>query len=136
MKLLVPVNFSAKSEKALDFALTYSQGNNAEIYLFHVFEVSRRDFRQLDKLNEEFMERMKQMALQAIDRVQAEGVPCTVETVYRRLAHGKAPAEILKMANGIGADMLIMGAPESGSFKKLISRTPCTLVLVRRDGVD
>ena len=133
MKLLVPTNFSIKSEQALDFALTYSAGSNTQVYLFHVFEDARTNFRHLDKLNEEYMDRMKQFALQAINRVAEQGIVHTVEQVHRRLAHGKPPQEILKMADGIRADMVIMGTPESGgAFKKLTSKIPCTLVLVKQ----
>jgi len=130
-KLLVPINFTGKSEMALDFALTYSQVFNADIYLFHVFEDSTNDYRRLDRLNEEYMERMKQVVMLAIDRMLAKGVTHTVEDVHRRISHGKPWLEILKMAGGISADTIIMGAPDSSSFKKLLLKAPCTIVLVR-----
>ena len=130
-KILVPVNFSKQSEMALDFALTHAQSAHAEIYLFHVFEKKIGDFRIQDRLNEESMDRMKEMALQAIERVSTLGVVNAIEQVHRRLAHGKAATEILKMADAIAADMLIMGAPQSSAFKKFATSAPCTVVLIR-----
>jgi nucleotide-binding universal stress UspA family protein len=131
MKLLVPISFSKKSEMALDFALAYSQTTNAVIYLFHVIEESTSDYRKLDRLNEEFMERMKHTCMQGIERAHAKGVTHKVEDVHRRIANGKPWQEILRMAGGIGADMIIMGSPSGNAFKKLQAQVPCTIVLVK-----
>ena len=131
LKILVPTNFSKKSEEALDFALRFTAGKSAEIYLFHVFEASAKHFRTVDKLNEEHMSRMKEFVMHGIQRVHKKGVQQTVESVHRRLAHGKPATEILKMADGIRADMVILGAPETSAFKKLIGKIPCTMVLVK-----
>jgi len=131
LKILVPINFSRKSEMALDFALIYSQHFKADVYLFHVFEAKTNDFRRVDRLNEEYMERMKQVAVAAIQRMANAGVTHTVEEVHRRISQGKPATEILKMAGGISADMVIMGAPNSSDFKKFFTKVPCSVVLVK-----
>ncbi|MEL6543279.1 MAG: universal stress protein [Myxococcota bacterium] len=130
-KLLVPFSFTAKSEQALQFALNYSRNVHASIYLFHVYEEKSSDFRKVDKLNAEYLERMKQIVINNINAFQEKGLTHSVEDVFRRIANGKPPTEILKMAGGIGADVIIMGAPESSAFKKLVAKAPCTLVLVK-----
>lgn len=132
LKLLVPVNFSTKSEMALDFALRFSHGKNTELYVFHVFEESTKNFRRLDKLNEEYMDRMKQMVINQINRLHSFGLIHNVEDVHRRMAHGRAAQEILQMANAIRADMIIMGAISQGQFKKFATHAPCSLVLLKR----
>ena len=132
LKLLVPVNFSTKSEMALDFALRFSHGKNTELYVFHVFEDATKNFRRLDKLNEEYMDRMKQMVINQINRLHAHGLIHNVEDVHRRMAHGKASVEILQMASAIRADMIIMGAVTHNQFKKFASQVPCSLVLLKR----
>jgi len=144
LKILVPINtgrgadddgspviFSGRSEAALDFALTYSVGQSCEIYLFHVFEGGTKNFRRLDKLNEDIMESMKRTIIAAVDRLHQTGGRTTVEDVHRRMAHGRAGIEILKMAENIDADVIIMGAPNSGAFKKLVTKAPCTIVLLK-----
>lgn len=131
LKLLVPINFTRKCEMALDFALIYSQNFNADVYLFHVFEDSTKNYRRLDRLNEEYMERMKQVVLNGIERMAGQGITHRLEDVHRRISQGKPWTEILKMAGGISADMIIMGAPDTTSFKKLLMKAPCTVVLVR-----
>jgi nucleotide-binding universal stress UspA family protein len=135
-KYLVPVNFSRKSELALEFALTYatSQGLIPEVYLFHVYEGSTKDFRLLDRVNIELMERMRHVVVNTINRLRHKGVNPNVHDVHRRLDAGKAPEKILEMADGLQPEILIMGAPTSGAFKKLVTAAPCTLVLVREKG--
>lgn len=131
LKVLVPVNFSRKSEMALDFALLYSRIANVDIYLFHVFEGATSNYRELDRLNEEYLDRMKQMVIQAVGRLTAKGLGLSVDDVYRRMSNGKPAEEILKMAGGISADMIVMGAWSTRSFRKLVSTAPCTVVLVK-----
>lgn len=131
LKLLVPFSFTRKSEMALEYALRYSQTIAADIYLFHVYEEKSSDFRKVDKLNEEYLERMKQIVITTINSLQQEGINKTAEDIFRRIANGRPPVEILKMAGGIGADVVIMGAPDVRAFRKLIAEIPCTLVLVR-----
>lgn len=130
-KFLVPFNFSGKSELALDFALRYSASQPADVYLFHVFEKGASDFRKLDKLNEEYLERMKQIVTGAVERLHQHGLVTNVNDVHRRVANGKPGNEILKMAAGINADMIIMGSPSSFGFRRLIFKAPCSMVLCR-----
>jgi nucleotide-binding universal stress UspA family protein len=130
-KILVPINFSTKSEMALDFALTHSRLANVDIYLFHVFEIIPSNYRDLDRLNEEYLEHMKDMVTQSFDRLTMQGLKLSVDDVYRRVSSGKAPKEILRMAAGISADMIVMGSSSRRDFRSLISSAPCTVVLVR-----
>src|SRR3954470_4217267 len=105
LKLLVPTNFSAKSELALRFALGYShsQRRPAEVFLFHSYDEKNVDYRRIDQINQECVERMKVAVLQCIEALGQLGINHTVEMVHRRLSYGKPAPEILKMAGGIGA---------------------------------
>lgn len=130
-KFLVPFNFSRKSEMALDFALRYGAHIDCEIYLFHVFEGKASDFRKLDRQNEEYMERMKLTVTQWAEKIAKEGISSDSHDVHRRVANGKVGQEILKMAAGINADLIIMGAPSSFSIRRTTAKTPCTTILVK-----
>lgn len=132
-KLLVPTNFGKKSMLALEQALTMSKymGRTAEVYLFHTYDQKKTDFARLDKINEACVERMRASVMEAIERLKGRGIDHSIETVHRRLSYGKAWLEILKVAGGISADMIIMGAPSSSAFNKLIEQAPCTVVLVK-----
>ena len=131
IRILVPTNFSEKSELALDYALRLSSLGPSEVYIFHVFERSRGTFSRVDELNRDSMAQMKRLVNEAIDRVHSQGSAHWVEEVHRRVATGRAPDEIRKMAEGICADWVVMGAPPSRRFRKFALNAPCTLVLVK-----
>jgi nucleotide-binding universal stress UspA family protein len=131
LKIVVPTNFSKKSEMALDYALMYSRFANAEVYLFHALEARMTDYRELDRLNVEHMARMQKLVEDGIKRLADQGVGHAVDVVHRRTSHGKPGIEILKIAAGISADMIVMGKPSSKAFKELLEKAPCTLVLMR-----
>lgn len=131
LKIVVPTSFSRKSELALDFALAYSRFSNADVYVFHALEDKITDYRELDRLNVEYLELMKQAVLAGIQRLNDRGVTHTVEDVHRRISFGRPALEILKVAGGISADMIIMGMPTSKHFRELIEKAPCTVVLTR-----
>ena len=132
-KILVPTSFSHRSMLALEHALMMSThvGGQAEVYLFHTYDQRKTDFARLDKINEACIERMRSQMMEAIELLRTRGIDHSIETVHRRLSYGKAWLEILKVAGGIGADMIIMGAPSSSAFGKLIEQAPCTIVLVK-----
>lgn len=135
MKILVATNFTAKSALALEWALTLSthqaHGRRVEIYLFHSYDQRKTDFRRLDKINEDCVERMRRSVMDAIAAVGGRGVTHSVDTVHRRLSYGKPWLEILKVAGGISADMIIMGCPSSSAFRRLIEQAPCAMMLAK-----
>ena len=127
----MPINFSRKSQVALDFAIRLTQGRHTALTLFHVFDHVRSNFRELDKLNEELADRMRLMVVEALGRARQRGWAPTVEDVHQRVGHGKATREILTMAQAVNPDILVMGAPTSRSLRKFVPEVMCTLVLVR-----
>ncbi len=58
-KILVPVDFTKESDVSIDMALEIGVAHEADIYLFHVHEGRTKNFRELDRINEEVMEKMK-----------------------------------------------------------------------------
>ena len=58
-KILVPTNFSKKSESALDYALRLSALQPSEVYLFHVFESSMKNFSKVDLFKPVYVESRK-----------------------------------------------------------------------------
>lgn len=135
MRLLVPTNFSPKSQMALEFALVYSQKEPAEVFLFHCYDGKSVDYHRLDKLNVELVERMKETVLNTIEALHRQGITHAVDEVHRRLSYGKPGHEILKISAGISADMLILGTPATAGLKRMIDKAPCTVVLVKAKDV-
>lgn len=141
LKIVVPINFAKpegleappvtlKSTLALRFALSHA-GGTGEIFLFHVLEHSSSDFRQLDHLNEEVVQLMKMAILTTTNELRGQGIACDIAEVHQRISHGKPVAEIMQMATGVDADMIVMGAPRSRAFHRFIDKAPCTVVLTK-----
>ena len=136
-KILVPIDFTSVSDLAVDLALELGHTHQADIYLFHVHEGSSSNFRELDRVNEEIMEKMKAMVLDGIQRAAQHGITRTVEEVFLRMSNGKAWIEIVKMAGNINCDMIIMGYHAKGKvWEKVLKKTPCTVVLTREKDPD
>lgn len=130
----MPFNFSRRSELALEWALSQTRAQSSTVYMFHVLEETTRNYRRLDKINQEAMERMRTAFMQVLSRLRERGIVPTVQDVERRFGAGKAAVEILQMAEGIAPDMIVMGAPTSSTYKKLVLNAPCTIVLVKDKG--
>ena len=136
-KVLVPVDFTPESDIALDMALSYCYAVKADLYVFHVIENPPKSFLDIDKLNAELLEKMKSLVVSAVDRAAKDGRSHVVEDVYRRIDSGKAWHSILSMAGNLNADMIVMGHhPKGSTWKKVLEKAPCTVVLAREKDID
>lgn len=143
-KVLVPIDFSECSRRALDFAVEYIQSVPSELYLFHVFEpMSRMSFvgkKLADRLDAE-LERMEGMAIGELERmVKNQEVKKKLKNFHCRVANGKPWEEILRMAGNINADIIMIGshgregierALIGSQTEKVVRRAPCTVVCVK-----
>ncbi|MFW5879092.1 MAG: universal stress protein [Myxococcota bacterium] len=143
-KVLVPIDFSECSQKALDFATQYVEKNPSELYLFHVFEpVGRQRFvgkNLLDKVEAE-IDRMEGMAIAEMERlIKDDETRRRLRNFHCRVASGKAWEEILRMAGNISADIIILGTHGREGIErtlvgsvaeKVVRRAPCTVVCVK-----
>ncbi len=143
-KVLVPIDFSECSAKALDFATQYVEKIPSELYLFHVFEpVGRQKFvgkKLLDKVEAE-IDRMEGMAIAELERlIKDDETRRRLKNFHCRVASGKPWEEILRMAANISADIIILGthgregierALVGSVAEKIVRRAPCTVVCVK-----
>lgn len=143
-KVLIPVDFSEASRKALEFAVQYAETVPSELYLFHVFEpVSRLRFvgkNLADKLDAE-LEKMEGMAMGELERMVKDSQKKEhIKNFHRRVASGKPWEEVLRMAANINADIIIMGTHGrdglerslvGSTTEKVVRKAPCTVVCVR-----
>lgn len=143
-KVLVPVDFSECSQRAVDFATQYVEKIPSELYLFHVFEpVGRQRFvgkNLLDKVEAE-IDRMEGMAIAELEKLMTDDeTRRRLRNFHCRVASGKAWEEILRMAANISADIIILGthgregierALVGSVTEKVVRRAPCTVVCVK-----
>ena len=109
-KILFPIDLTENLYKVLPYVLSVSEKYNAMIYLLHVVQDLRKwgkiyvPHTSMDKLQGEALE----AADKALDKVcdqDLQGCP----NFQRRIVSGDPAAEILKLINSEGIDLVIMG---------------------------
>jgi nucleotide-binding universal stress UspA family protein len=140
-KLLVPTDFSVESGKALRYARTLAGRFGAAITLLHVVEpfVCTADFGYGDVCrsipNHDLLKRAK-THLDAISRAQ-EVSGSRFTTIVRS---GTADEEIVKTAQELGTDLIVMGTHGHSGLKKdvlgsiaekVVHCAPCAVFVVR-----
>jgi nucleotide-binding universal stress UspA family protein len=138
-RILVPVDFSSASDKALA-ALPALAAEQAEIELFHVWDLPigmAADYGGIEQINqlrgriEQSAKRRGQEALAKGRRLisgarfeSAQGSP--VDTIVNRLADGKHDLAVLGSHGRSGADRLFLGSVA----EKVIRYAPCSVLVV------
>ncbi len=140
--ILVPVDFSPDSLRAIEFALPLSKHFGAQLHLVHVFEadypltglamvpllvpereVGRRVRRQLEKVAGTFSLALRPENIHALK--------------------GKAPDEICRLAGEAGIDLIVASTHGHTGFKhlalgstaeRIVRYSPCPVLVVPRSG--
>ena len=143
--VLVAVDFSETSRRAMAWAFDYGQRAPCDIHLVHVIErhLRLRDLvdtsadnlrAEIDEVEGAAQQELAAMAPEADDRAQ-------IGAIHHHVAIGKPAEEIVRLAEQVGADMVVMGthgltgAVERlfvGSVaQKVVRQAPCTVVCVK-----
>lgn len=140
-RILVPHDFSERSQAALEVAAAWARALGAEVHLLHVVEpVVYPDFYAVDLLPQEMMERVKIRSLRSLREAGAahlEGVPFRPEVLV-----GRAAATIVDEAAGDEVDLVVMGTHGLtglehvllGSVAEAVAHRSPTPVLIVRTG--
>lgn len=145
-RILFPTDFSRYSKRAENYAVDLVQGFQAKFYLLHVFEIPfyshagvsagvQADLhRYVQTLKGQEKDRLEQLG----KRLEKKGI--RVFTLFRE---GKTPFEIIKTAEEIPADLLVLGTHGRtgvnhmllGSVaEKVVRDSPCPVLTVRPSG--
>lgn len=121
-QILVPVDFSEYSDRAVDFALTLAEKLNAAITLFHVIVMFSEDVDEARRLKEyEQVVRAREKWIQErlkAHRMEADERGIAVKSEVRR---GFSPAdEILEFLAEKDFDLVVMGTHGRTGIKHLI----------------
>jgi nucleotide-binding universal stress UspA family protein len=132
--ILVPVDFSKSSEKALSEALNMAAASNGVVHMMHVITSFANedlppfaDPTVIYKIEESDMQRL---AADALYKLYKEG-----ERPKARLAEhpivrsGKAGREIVKAASEIKADLIVMGTVGRSGFERLLAGSTAEFVV-------
>jgi nucleotide-binding universal stress UspA family protein len=116
-KILVPLDGSEHSIKALEAAIQIALKFNGKITLIHVYSLGGFSFRATPV--KEFIEAIREAGIDILadgeKRVKAQGIP--VETV---LLEGHVVGQIIKVCREGNFDLIVMGARGLSKIEELV----------------
>lgn len=153
-KILVPVDFSEHSERALRTAVMLARGAGASLTLVHVYDPIALAVPQgyellgeaqvrglLDELQRNLAQQ-KKLALAEASTDPVGAHPLLVET---RLLHGFVATEICQLAEERGFDLIVMGTHGRRGLRhallgsvaeRVVRMAPCAVLTVRMPKAD
>ena len=144
-KILVPVDFSEHSARALEMAIDLAKAFGAEIHLLHCYQVQPLSISPYGiALPEGFDRDVRQAAESRTDewraKVTLEGIEVEVS-----LSSRFPSLEISETASGVGADLIVMGTRGLSGIRHVLlgsvaERTlrlaPCPVLTVKASGEE
>lgn len=120
-RILVPIDGSATSERALDEAIKFAQQQNAQIELVHVIEdilyFDEESYLNYAELVHSMRCSGEKILTQAHDKLQQAGVVATVKLLE---AQGERIAHVIdKEARNSSADLIIIGTHGRSGFSRM-----------------
>ena len=110
-KILVPVDFSENSRIALDWAMAFADKLDANVVLFHTFEipdVMKESAQRHQLLNKDMIGRAKEEVVKELqtfaDKYDEDRITAAPE-----IGEGKPFVEIIKAAKNYNTDLIVMG---------------------------
>jgi universal stress protein A len=146
-KILVGIDFSEHSQRALDEAVGLAQQFGAEVTLFHCFELPIPAFGRHPSATvppESYVDAVREAALQSI-RLWGEMAKEKGVRVKEEISAGFAANEIAVLAEKIRADLIVIGTRGRTGFKhvllgsvaeRTIRLAPCPVLTVKVDRID
>ena len=122
LKVLVPVDFSEPARRALAWAFDYAARAPCELHLLHVVEDHLGD--SLSGLARQRMAAelgaIAAAAEAELERMLPDPEERAAVPVVRHVTHGKPAPEILRIADKLGAEMIVMGAHGRSGLDRLL----------------
>jgi universal stress protein A len=131
--ILVPMDFSDCSKKALQYACPFAKQFGAELKLLHVIEPYPA-VSEMVPYDHETGDECRQK-LQELQKALGDAIPCSIE-----LRTGISHVEIANAARELGADLIILSTHGRQGFarmilgsttEKVVRFAPCPVLIVR-----
>lgn len=127
-KILVPVDGSQNSRRALEQAAAIAKSGGASVTLVHVVENPPTVYVESQRLLNELLAKYRQESEKVLDEFEAhaEKLGVRVETA---IMEGDAATNIVGYADKGNFDMIIMGSRGLGKFKEMVLGSVSSKVL-------
>ncbi len=140
-KILVPIDFSEYSLKALNYAIEFAQSFNAELFLIYVIEpmVYPADFSMGQIAIPEITDDFNSKAESDMDNLIKEKIGEKVKA-QRIIKTGRPFLEIIQTASEIDADLIIIATHGltgmehllfGSTAEKVVRKAPCPVLTLR-----
>ena len=139
-RILVPTDFSAHSEKALEFAKNLAKLTGARIHLLHCYQINVGGVSPYGvTVPEQFNREVRDAAVKQLEAL-AEAVAADGLEVESHVTPSYPSEAVTDLANEIGADLIVMGTRGATGLKHVLlgsvaERTlriaPCPVVTVK-----
>jgi nucleotide-binding universal stress UspA family protein len=141
--MLVPIDFSETSHRALAWAFDYATRAPCEVHLLHVIDnewFEAIQSRLPDKVTNEILAVNKESEAELERMVPDEEDRGAIGRVVRHIGRGRPAAEILRIAEKLGADMIVMGTHGRSGLahlligsvaEKVVRHAHCPVVCVK-----
>jgi nucleotide-binding universal stress UspA family protein len=124
MKVMVPYDGKAASEKALDAAVAQAKATGAEVHVVRAFP------QKIEVISVEEIERGKS-ASQELDqlksRLQAEGVSCVTALLTANVSHGE---NLVQYATDNAVDSILIGLRKFSKVGKMLFGSTAQYVIL------
>ncbi len=118
-KILVAVDMSEHSKKALDYAILLSERSGAELVIANVFDAFERVSSSKEKL-EKIAETLQKDSWENLESYADEAKAHGVKNVRVERMEGDAAERILNLSKRENPDMVVLGSRGRGTFKELL----------------
>jgi nucleotide-binding universal stress UspA family protein len=138
--ILVPVDFSAKSDRASEIAASLAVKHNAKLYLLHVTD----PIPNIGRIGAGFQEAVQQTnipeKLAQLSEIVSQGIKATIPVKEIHIAGTPVHQVIVEKTTGLAVDLIVMPAPGPkglGSILKknvaasVMRRAPCHVLFVK-----
>jgi nucleotide-binding universal stress UspA family protein len=137
-KILIPLDFSDDSRRALEYGLALAGANGADVTLLTVIEDSfpYPELFAWDHPNEEFYRSMRERALTHMEQLLGGGDGTKVERVVVR---GRPKQEIVAVAADLHADLIVLARHGSSGIRHafmgstaegVLRHAPCPVLIL------
>lgn len=139
-RILVPIDFSANSTRALDYACRLAVKFNAAIHLVHVCEVPSMITASMDAYAIAYTDWSQRLGEEAELQLNREAARISDLKVTTEVLFGPAAMSIIDAATANQADMIVMGTHGHGAVmhmvlgnvaERVVRGAPCPVLTVR-----
>jgi nucleotide-binding universal stress UspA family protein len=125
-KILVPIDGSEHSLKALDYALEFASRYVADLHVLSVFSLTEETFHLIQRVTPRtFSESYRQDVKEKKEQIVTEAVKHAQSlrphlTITQSIVQGRPADQIVKVAKELNIDLIIMGSRGIGGIKSML----------------